>query len=159
MDSEVQGGTCTPSRTADRRRVWGTLSKRTLRSTVHTVSRATRWARRSLTLPSTATQATRSLLPIVAVPTAPVLGVTRSGSLRHIHGYVHLLLPLSVSLDERCVPVVLTIAQDLIAARKAGFKTAYIDFEEHDPVTSVFGEFDLYASTMEDLLTRMHALE
>ena len=46
-------------------------------------------------------------------------------------------------------------AWDLIAARKAGFKTAYLDFEEHDPVTDVFGEFDLYASSMEDLLEKM----
>ncbi|KAI4699132.1 hypothetical protein J4E81_005024 [Alternaria sp. BMP 2799] len=46
-------------------------------------------------------------------------------------------------------------AWDLIAARKAGFKTAYLDFEEHDPCTDVFGEFDLYASSMEDLLAKL----
>ncbi|KAI4693979.1 uncharacterized protein J4E84_002558 [Alternaria hordeiaustralica] len=46
-------------------------------------------------------------------------------------------------------------AWDLIAARKAGFKTAYLDFEEHDPCTDVFGEFDLYASSMEDLLIKL----
>ncbi|KAI4649408.1 hypothetical protein J4E93_003726 [Alternaria ventricosa] len=46
-------------------------------------------------------------------------------------------------------------AWDLIAARKAGFKTAYLDFEEHDPCTDVFGEFDLYASSMEDLLVKL----
>jgi 2-haloacid dehalogenase len=46
-------------------------------------------------------------------------------------------------------------AWDLISARKAGFKTAYLDFEEHDPVTEVFGEFDLYASSMEELLEKL----
>lgn len=46
-------------------------------------------------------------------------------------------------------------AWDLTAARKAGFKTAYLDFEEHDPVTNVFGEFDLYAASMEELLTKL----
>ena len=49
-------------------------------------------------------------------------------------------------------------AWDLIAARKAGFKTAYLDFEEHDPVTEVFGKFDLYASSMEELLEKMKKL-
>ena len=44
---------------------------------------------------------------------------------------------------------------DLLAAKKAGFKTAYLDFEEHDPVTSVFGEFDLYASSMDELLEKL----
>jgi 2-haloacid dehalogenase len=46
-------------------------------------------------------------------------------------------------------------AWDLISARKAGFKTAYLDFEEHDPVTQVFGEFDLYAKDMDELLAKM----
>lgn len=46
-------------------------------------------------------------------------------------------------------------AWDLIAARAAGFKTAYLDFEEHDPVTEVFGEFDLYASSMGELLQKL----
>ncbi|GIZ37457.1 hypothetical protein CKM354_000090200 [Cercospora kikuchii] len=49
-------------------------------------------------------------------------------------------------------------AWDLLAARKAGFKTAYLHFEEHDPVTGVFGEFDLYADNMEELLEKMKAL-
>ena len=49
-------------------------------------------------------------------------------------------------------------AWDLIAARKAGFKTAYLDFEEHDPVEDVFGKFDLYASSMEALLEKMKKL-
>ena len=47
---------------------------------------------------------------------------------------------------------------DLIAARKAGFKTAYLTFEEHDPVTEVFGEFDLYADSMGELLEKLKAL-
>lgn len=46
-------------------------------------------------------------------------------------------------------------AWDLVAARKAGFKTAYLDFEEHDPVTEVFGEFDLYAGSMKELLAKL----
>ncbi|KAJ4359439.1 hypothetical protein N0V95_002186 [Ascochyta clinopodiicola] len=46
-------------------------------------------------------------------------------------------------------------AWDLIAARKAGFRTAYLDFEEHDPVTEVFGAFDLYAGSMEELLRKL----
>ena len=46
-------------------------------------------------------------------------------------------------------------AWDLISARKAGFKTAFLDFEEHDPVTEVFGEFDLYAGSMKELLEKM----
>lgn len=49
-------------------------------------------------------------------------------------------------------------AWDLIAARKAGFKTAYLDYEEHDPVTEVFGEFDLYAKSMDILLAQMKDL-
>lgn len=46
-------------------------------------------------------------------------------------------------------------AWDLIAARKAGFRTAYLDFEEHDPVTAIFGEFDIYANSMSHLLEKM----
>ncbi|KAH7024797.1 haloacid dehalogenase [Microdochium trichocladiopsis] len=46
-------------------------------------------------------------------------------------------------------------AWDLIAARAAGFKTAYLDFEEHDPATAVFGEFDVYAKDMRELLQKM----
>ncbi|KAI7087020.1 hypothetical protein KC356_g4522 [Hortaea werneckii] len=49
-------------------------------------------------------------------------------------------------------------AWDLIVARKAGFKTAYLAHEEHDPVTQVFGEFDLYAEDMPDLLEKMRKL-
>lgn len=48
-------------------------------------------------------------------------------------------------------------AWDLVAARKAGFKTAYLDFEEHDPVTPVFGEFDIYAKDMDELLGKLKA--
>lgn len=47
---------------------------------------------------------------------------------------------------------------DLIAARKAGFKTAFLKFEEHDPCTSVFGEFDLYCEDMKELLEKLKAL-
>lgn len=46
-------------------------------------------------------------------------------------------------------------AWDLIAARKAGFKTAYLTFEEHDSVKDVFGEFDVYADSMEELLEKL----
>lgn len=46
-------------------------------------------------------------------------------------------------------------AWDLIVARNAGFKTAYLDFEEHDPVTEVFGKFDLYAKSMDELLEKL----
>jgi 2-haloacid dehalogenase len=49
-------------------------------------------------------------------------------------------------------------AWDLIAARKAGFKTVYLDFEEHDPATEVFGQFDVYAKSMEDLLEQITTL-
>ena len=47
---------------------------------------------------------------------------------------------------------------DLIAARKAGFKTAYLTYEEHDPVTELFGEFDLYVKSMDDLLAKLKDL-
>ncbi|TKA32910.1 hypothetical protein B0A50_01136 [Salinomyces thailandicus] len=49
-------------------------------------------------------------------------------------------------------------AWDLLAARKAGFRTAWLGFEEHDPVTEVFGEFDLYAEGMRELLEKMRGL-
>ncbi|KAK4902562.1 hypothetical protein LTR27_000499 [Elasticomyces elasticus] len=44
---------------------------------------------------------------------------------------------------------------DLIAARKAGFKTAWLAHEEYDPVTEVFGEFDVYAKDFTELLEKM----
>ena len=50
-------------------------------------------------------------------------------------------------------------AWDLIAARRAGFKTAYLDFEEHDPCTDVFGKFDLYATNMDDLMAKLKELK
>lgn len=50
-------------------------------------------------------------------------------------------------------------AWDLIAAKKVGFKTAYLDFEEHDPVTECFGEFDVRAGSMKELLEKMKAVE
>jgi len=49
-------------------------------------------------------------------------------------------------------------AWDLIAARKAGFKTAWIAHEEYDPVTEVFGEFDLYVKDIPELLEKMKAI-
>lgn len=49
-------------------------------------------------------------------------------------------------------------AWDLQAARRAGFKTAYLTFEEHDGVSGVFGEFDIYADSMEELLEKLKAL-
>ena len=49
-------------------------------------------------------------------------------------------------------------AWDLIAVKKADLKTAYLDFEEHDPVTEIFGKFDLYASSMVGLLDKMKVL-
>lgn len=50
-------------------------------------------------------------------------------------------------------------AWDLTAARCAGFKTAYLDFEEHDPCTEVFGEFDLYAGSMAELLQKLKEIK
>ncbi|KAF1354290.1 HAD-like protein [Lizonia empirigonia] len=50
-------------------------------------------------------------------------------------------------------------AWDLTAARCAGFKTAYLDFEEHDPCTEVFGEFDLYAGSMAELLQKFKEIK
>ncbi|EGP89296.1 uncharacterized protein MYCGRDRAFT_39493 [Zymoseptoria tritici IPO323] len=46
-------------------------------------------------------------------------------------------------------------AWDLLAARKAGFKTAYLRFEEWDGVEEVFGTFDVVADGMEELLEKM----
>lgn len=46
-------------------------------------------------------------------------------------------------------------AWDLIAAKRAGFKTAWLAFEEHNPVTPIFGAFDLYADDMADLLEKL----
>ncbi|ORY75398.1 HAD-like domain-containing protein [Protomyces lactucae-debilis] len=48
---------------------------------------------------------------------------------------------------------------DLIAARKAGFKTAYLPIEEQDPCTALFGEFDIYAENMKDLLKQMRTVD
>lgn len=44
---------------------------------------------------------------------------------------------------------------DLIAARKAGFRTAWVAHEEHDAVTGVFGEFDVYAKDLKECLVKM----
>lgn len=46
-------------------------------------------------------------------------------------------------------------AWDLIAARKAGFRTAFLTFEEHDSCKEVFGEFDVYADSMGELLEKL----
>ncbi|CBX99216.1 hypothetical protein IAQ61_000669 [Plenodomus lingam] len=48
---------------------------------------------------------------------------------------------------------------DLIAARTAGFKTAWLAVEEHEPVTEVFGEFDIYAKDMKELLRKMKEIK
>lgn len=50
------------------------------------------------------------------------------------------------------------VANFISAARKAGYKTAYLPLEEHDPVTEIFGRFDLYANDYDDLLKQMTAL-
>ncbi|GAA5889018.1 hypothetical protein JCM8208_007745 [Rhodotorula glutinis] len=39
---------------------------------------------------------------------------------------------------------------DLFAAKKAGFKTAFVTYEEHLTLPSLFGEPDVIASTLED---------
>lgn len=44
---------------------------------------------------------------------------------------------------------------DVLAARKAGFKTAWLAHEEVDPVTEVFGKFDIYAKDFKELLQKM----
>ena len=46
-------------------------------------------------------------------------------------------------------------AWDLQAARARGFKTAWISYEEVDPVSEIFGEFDVYADSMDDLLKKL----
>ncbi|KAK5102318.1 hypothetical protein LTR70_000103 [Exophiala xenobiotica] len=44
---------------------------------------------------------------------------------------------------------------DLIAARKAGFKTAWVASEEGDPCTGLFGEFDVVASDLRECFEMM----
>lgn len=44
---------------------------------------------------------------------------------------------------------------DLIAARKEGFRTAWVAHEERDPVTAVFGEFDVHAKDLKECLDKM----
>ena len=44
---------------------------------------------------------------------------------------------------------------DLIAARVAGIKTAFLDLEKHDHATEVFGELDLYAGSTKELLQNL----
>lgn len=48
-------------------------------------------------------------------------------------------------------------AWDLIAARKAGFRTAWVAHEEGDPVTGVFGEFDVYARDLRECAEKIKA--
>lgn len=48
---------------------------------------------------------------------------------------------------------------DLIQARNAGFKTAWLSYEERLPQKEIFGEFDIYADSMEELLEKMKAAE
>ncbi|KAK4937724.1 hypothetical protein LTR66_015163 [Elasticomyces elasticus] len=48
---------------------------------------------------------------------------------------------------------------DLMAARKAGFKTAWVAHEERDPVTDVFGEFDVYGKDLKEVLAKMLAAD
>lgn len=44
---------------------------------------------------------------------------------------------------------------DLIAAKKSGFRTAWVAHEERDPVKPVFGEFDVYAKDLGECLEKM----
>ncbi|KAK5087116.1 hypothetical protein LTR05_004287 [Lithohypha guttulata] len=44
---------------------------------------------------------------------------------------------------------------DLIAARKAGFRTAWVAHEERDPVREVFGDFDVVAKDLRECLEMM----
>ncbi|KAJ9653664.1 hypothetical protein H2198_007175 [Neophaeococcomyces mojaviensis] len=46
---------------------------------------------------------------------------------------------------------------DLLAARKAGFRTAWVAHEEHDPVTQVFGDFDVYAKDLKECFEKIKA--
>lgn len=46
---------------------------------------------------------------------------------------------------------------DLIAARKEGFRTAWVAHEERDPVTAVFGEFDVYAKDLKECFEKIVA--
>jgi len=48
---------------------------------------------------------------------------------------------------------------DLIAARKAGFKTAWVAHEEGDPCTGLFGEFDIVAKDLTECLEMMKAVK
>lgn len=48
---------------------------------------------------------------------------------------------------------------DLIAARRAGFRTAWVAHEEGDPCTELFGEFDVYADNLRECAEKMVAVE
>ena len=46
-------------------------------------------------------------------------------------------------------------AWDLLPARQAGFKTAYVRYEEHDSCGNLFGEFDLECESLDELLDKL----
>lgn len=46
---------------------------------------------------------------------------------------------------------------DLTAARKAGFRTAWVAHEERDPCTGIFGDFDVCAKDLRECLEKMKA--
>lgn len=46
-------------------------------------------------------------------------------------------------------------AWDLLPARNAGFKTAYVRYEEHDQCESLFGQFDLVCDDLRELLEKL----
>lgn len=48
---------------------------------------------------------------------------------------------------------------DLTAAKKAGFRTAWVAHEEHDPCNSLFGEFDIHAKDLKECLEKMKAAD
>ena len=71
---------------------------------------------------------------------------------------IQLAAVLSTSRKGRERWFVAAHAWDLQAARKAGFKTAFLEHEEHDAVEEVFGKFDLYAKDFPELLEQMKGL-
>lgn len=48
---------------------------------------------------------------------------------------------------------------DLIAARRAGFRTAWVAHEEGDVCTGLFGEFDIYAQSLAECAEKMVAFK
>ena len=47
----------------------------------------------------------------------------------------------------------------MIAARGAGFKTAWVAHEEGDPCTQLFGEFDIVVKDLRECLEMMKSVE